>query len=83
MVLPTMAKGKGPLMSQLKKLLVDLGQDAELAARYEKDPEQVMGEYGLTGEEMSAMLDRDLDKLKKLSGLDNLKSNGNVQAHLP
>lgn len=68
-------------MSKLAGLLYDLGKNAELQEDYEKDPEGVMQRHGLTAEEIQAMLDKDLDKLKKLSGIDQLKSNGNVQAY--
>lgn len=68
-------------MSKLKDLLIDLGKDAGLQEDYEKDPRGVMGRYGLTEEETQAMLDKDLDRLKKLSGLDNLKSNGNIHPY--
>lgn len=68
-------------MSKLADLLVDLGRNADLKDAYESDPKEVMARYGLSDEEMRAMLDKDLDKLKKLSGLDSLKSNGNVHAY--
>lgn len=68
-------------MSKLADLLVDLGKNASLKDDYDSDPKGVMARYGLTEEEMQAMLEKDLDKIKKLSGLDNLKSNGNVHAY--
>lgn len=68
-------------MSKLADLLIDLGKNADLKDEYENSPKDVMARYGLTDEEMQAMLDKDLDKVKKLSGLENLKSNGNVQAY--
>jgi len=68
-------------MSGLRQLLIDLGKDADLQQRYEADPEGVMKEYKLSSEEVKAMLAKDVEKLKELSGLDSLKSNGNVQAH--
>lgn len=68
-------------MSKLADLLIDLGKDANLQDEYENDPKGVMVRYGLTEEEMQAMLDKDLEKLKKLSGLEKLKSNGNVRAY--
>lgn len=68
-------------MSKLADLLVDLGKNASLQDEYHKDPKGVMGRYGLTEEEMQAMLEKDVDRLRKLSGLDRLKSNGNVHAH--
>lgn len=68
-------------MSTLADLLVDLGKNADLKDEYENSPKEVMARYGLTDEEMQAMLEKDLDKIKKLSGLDSLKSNGNVHAY--
>ncbi|NEZ04434.1 hypothetical protein G4Y73_09775 [Wenzhouxiangella sp. XN201] len=68
-------------MSKLADLLIDLGKNADLKDAYESDPKEVMARYGLSDEEMQAMLEKDLDKIKKLSGLDNLKSNGNVHAY--
>jgi hypothetical protein len=68
-------------MSKLADLLVDLGKNADLQDEYARDPKAVMSRYGLADEEMKAMLDKDVDKLKKLSGLDSLKANGNVQAY--
>lgn len=68
-------------MSGLRQLLIDLGKNADLQQRYEADPEGVMNEYKLSPEEVQAMLAKDVEKLMELSGLDNLHSNGNVQAH--
>lgn len=68
-------------MSKLADLLVDLGRNASLQDEYGKDPKAVMSRYGLTDEEMQAMLDKDLDKIRKLSGVERLKSNGNVHAY--
>lgn len=68
-------------MSGLKQLLIDLGKDADLAEQYEKDPEAVMESYGLEPNEIAAMLKKDIEELARLSGLSNLKANGNVQAY--
>lgn len=68
-------------MSKLAQLLIDLGKNASLQDEYENNPEGVMNRYGLTEAEMQAMFDKDLDKIKKLSGLENLKSNGNIRAY--
>lgn len=68
-------------MSRLTQLLTDLGKDANLHDAYVSDPSKVMRRYGLSDEEVKAMLDKDVDKLKRLSGLDNLKSNGTVEAY--
>lgn len=67
-------------MSELTRLLKQLGEDSKLHDEYVADPKKVMKERGLKDEEIQAMLDKDVDKLKKLSGLEELKSNGTVQA---
>jgi hypothetical protein len=69
------------LMSSLATLLKNIGSDPELAERYKKDPEGTMKAAGLNDEEIRAMLDKDLEKLKKLSGLENLRSNGIIDCH--
>lgn len=68
-------------MSKLKELLVELGKSPELQDEYETDPEGLMRRYGLAPDEIQAMLDKDLDRLKALTGLDNLKSNGNIHPY--
>lgn len=68
-------------MSNLANLLVELGENADLQDEYETNPRQVMLRYELTEQEIQAMLEKDLDKVKELSGLDNLKSNGNIHAY--
>jgi len=70
-------------MSKLADLLVELGKHGNLYERYRQDPEQVMREHGLSDEEMAAMLAKDVEKLKRLSGLDNLRSNDSVHSHEP
>lgn len=65
-------------MSRLRELLVDLGKDATIHDAYVADPKSVMAEYGLTGEEVDAMLAKDVDAIRRLSGIDELKSNGIV-----
>lgn len=67
-------------MSELTQLLKQLGEDSKLQDEYVADPKKVMKERGLEDAEIQAMLDKDLDKLRKLSGLDKLKSNGIVNA---
>lgn len=67
-------------MSELTKLLKQLGQDSKLHDEYVTDPKGVMLKRGLKEEEIRAMLDKDVDKVSKLSGLDNLKSNSTVKA---
>lgn len=68
-------------MSKLRQLLVDLGKDAAVHDAYLADPKKVMADYGLTDEEINAMLAKDLDAVKRLSGMDNLESNGVISAH--
>lgn len=70
-------------MTNLTQLLKDLGTEAPLQEEYLKDPREVMSRYGLNDEETQAMLDKDVEKLKQLSGLDKLKSNDIVHEHDP
>ncbi|QKK01567.1 MAG: hypothetical protein HND55_02205 [Pseudomonadota bacterium] len=67
-------------MSELTRLLMELGENAKLHDAYVADPKTVMQERGLTEEEIRAMLDKDLDTIRKLSGLDKLKSNSTIKA---
>lgn len=68
-------------MSELKQLLIDLGKDADLKDEYVNDPKAVMERYGCDAEEVKAMLGKDVESLKRLSGLDNLKANHGVHAY--
>lgn len=68
-------------MSKLKELLVELGKSPKLQDEYETDPEGLMRAYGLAPDEIQAMLDKDVERLEKMSGLDNLKSNGNIHPY--
>jgi hypothetical protein len=72
---------RGKTMSRLAELLNDLGQKADVQKAYTENPETVMNEYGLSKDEIGAMLAKDVEKLKQLSGLENLKANGSVSAH--
>lgn len=56
-------------MSKLLDLMKKLGSDAALEAEYGKDPEGVMRRAGLSDEEQRAMLDKDYDAIKRLTGL--------------
>ena len=58
-------------MSDLLDLMRKLGSDAALAAEYEKDPEGVMLQAGLTEEERKAMLEKDYAAIKALTGLED------------
>lgn len=69
-------------MSDLTRLLERLGKDATLEADYQKDPESVLNQYELTEEERKAMLDRDVDAVRKLSGLVSVRmTNSTIKAH--
>lgn len=56
-------------MSKLLDLMKKLGSDAALSAEYVKDPEGVMQRAGLSDEERKAMLDKDYEAIKRLTGL--------------
>jgi hypothetical protein len=68
-------------MSRLRELLVNLGKDAALHDAYVADPKKVMAEYGLNPKEVEAMLAKDLDAVKQLSGMDKLKTNSTIKAY--
>lgn len=68
-------------MSRLRELLVDLGKDAAVHDAYLADPKAVMAKYDLTDEEVKAMLAKDLEAVKRLSGMDQLETNGVISAH--
>lgn len=56
-------------MSKLLEFMRELGRNAALAEEYEKDPEAVMRRMKLSDEERRAMLEKDYEAIKKLSGL--------------
>lgn len=68
-------------MAGLRELLVDLGRDTDLHDAYVADPEAVMSGYDMTAEEVAAMLAKDLDAVKRLSGMDNLRTNSTIRAY--
>lgn len=69
-------------MDALKQLLKDLGSDAGLSAEYEKDPDGVMQKRGLSDEAREAMKHRDLDAVRRLSGLGEVHlTNSSVKSH--
>ena len=47
-------------MSELVRLLNDLGRDASLAEAYAKDPDPILASYGLRDDEIEAMKSGDL-----------------------
>lgn len=59
-------------MSELVRLLTDLGQDAELAEQWEKDPDSVLKDYKLDDDVIKALKAGDVEAIKKASGMDNV-----------
>lgn len=60
-------------MSNIVTLLKQLGEDAQLAERFQTDPDAVAAEFGLNEEETAALKSGDLDTVRELSGLDKLE----------
>lgn len=59
-------------MSELVRLLNDLGRDASLAEAYAIDPDPILANYGLSDAEIEAMKSGELDRIRKISGLDEV-----------
>lgn len=59
-------------MSELVRLLNDLGRDAQLAESYSRDPDSVLVKYDLSDAEMKAMKSGDIDQVRKASGMKEL-----------
>jgi len=69
-------------MDALKQLLKELGSDAKLAAEYEKDPGGVMKTRGLSDEARDAMERKDVDAVRRMTGLGEVHlSNSTVKSH--
>lgn len=69
-------------MENLKKLLQDLGQDAELEKAFEKDPDAVIGQYKLSDDAAAALKRGDVDAVRELSGLDDVHMiNSTIKAY--
>lgn len=69
-------------MDALKQLLKELGSDAKLAAEYEHDPDSVMKARGLPDDAVQAMKAKDVDTVRKLSGLAECHlSNSTIKCH--
>ncbi len=60
-------------MSELTDFLVQLGIDAKLAAAYERNPQQVMADAGLSDAEIRMLLDGDLQELEQATGLGSIQ----------
>lgn len=56
-------------MSKLLELMRRLGADAALAEEYGNNPDLVLRRAGLSDEERRAMIEKDYDAIKKLTGL--------------
>ncbi len=55
-------------MSKLIEFLTELGEDAELLKKFQDSPEQTMKDYGLSDEEIKAVMDQDEDRVRELTG---------------
>ncbi|MGQ0799905.1 MAG: hypothetical protein ACT4NL_07310 [Pseudomarimonas sp.] len=56
-------------MSNLLSLMKQLGADAALSAEYKKDPAAVIARFSLSDEERDALLSKDYEAIKRLTGL--------------
>ena len=70
-------------MSNLLKLMKQLGADAALNDEYEKDPAAVIGRYNLTDDERDALLNKDYAAIKRLTGLTDgqYSTNSTIKAY--
>lgn len=70
-------------MSNLLKLMKQLGADAALNDEYEKDPASVIGRYNLTDDERDALLNKDYAAIKRLTGLTDgqYSTNSTIKAY--
>lgn len=58
-------------MSKLLDLMRKLGRDAALNSDYEKDPQAVIRRFGLSAAEGAALLAKDYEAIKRLTGLQD------------
>ncbi|MBK1688838.1 hypothetical protein [Rubrivivax gelatinosus] len=58
-------------MSKLLDLMRKLGSDAALSAEYDQNPQAVIQRFGLSAEEGAALLAKDYDTIKRLTGLQD------------
>jgi hypothetical protein len=70
-------------MSNLLRLMRDLGADAALCDAYVADARGVISRYGLTDEERDALLNHDYEKIKQLTGLKDgqFATNSTIRAY--
>lgn len=60
-------------MSDIVDLLKQLGQDSNLADEFARDPDQVLSRYDLSEEERDALRAGDVDKIKAITGLQDVR----------
>jgi hypothetical protein len=56
-------------MSSLLRLMKQLGADAALSSEYQQDRAVVIQRFGLSDEERDALLNKDYEAIKRLTGL--------------
>jgi hypothetical protein len=74
---------QGVTMSNLLRLMKQLGADAALNDEYKKDPAAVIARYGLSDEERDALLQQDYEAIKRLTGLKDgqYSTNSTIRAY--
>ncbi|HRQ63325.1 MAG TPA: hypothetical protein PKZ76_00425 [Xanthomonadaceae bacterium] len=67
----------------LLRLMRMLGSDAGLAEEYGKDPKAVIERFGLSTDERDAMLNKDYEAIKRLTGLKDgqFAANSTIRAY--
>lgn len=70
-------------MSNLLRLMKDLGADARLCDAYRADPKGVIARYGLSDAERDALLGHDYATIKQLTGLKDgqFATNSTIRAY--
>ena len=70
-------------MSNLLRLMKQLGADAALSNEYHNDPAAVIKRFGLSDEERDALLKKDYESIKRLTGLKDgqFATNSTVSAY--
>ena len=70
-------------MSSLLRLMRQLGADAALSREYHDDPAAVIKRFSLSAEERDALLNKDYEAIKRLTGLKDgqFATNSTVSAY--
>ncbi|MEZ5469304.1 MAG: hypothetical protein R3F18_16805 [Lysobacterales bacterium] len=70
-------------MSSLLRLMKQLGADAALSNEYHRDPAGVIQRFDLSDEERDALLNKDYEAIKRLTGLKDgqFATNSTVSAY--